>query len=249
MTKGLMKSSLTSKKLYRKCISKPKKHPAHIRYAKYRNIYNKVKQIAKTTYYANQLNTFKNDSKKHGIYQKNMIGKSSDKSGISLHFKHNNAVIKDPYQISNAFCNFFTNVGPSHAAAIPQSKKQFISYLQNCPKRNSNSMFMTPTDASEIRQIIRSLQPKKSRSHDNLSPLVIKLFGEEIAMPLSILINMSMSEGIVPDELKIAKIIPVHKSNAKDDISNYRPISLLPSISKILGKVIYIYKDFSFHSK
>ena len=100
-------------------------------------------------------------------------------------------------------------------------------------------MFMTPTDASEIRQIIRSLQPKKSTSHDNLSPLVIKLFGEEIAMPLSILINMSISEGIVPDELKIAKIIPVHKSNAKDDISNYRPISLLPSISKILGKVIY----------
>ena len=55
-------------------------------------------------------------------------------------------------------------------------------------------------------------------------------------MPLSILINMSM---YVPDELKIAKIIPVHKSNAKDDISNYRPISLLPSISKILGNVVY----------
>ena len=100
-------------------------------------------------------------------------------------------------------------------------------------------MFMTPTDASEIRQIIRSLQPKKSTSHDNLSPLVMKLFGEEIAMPLSILINMSISERIVPDELKIAKLIPVHKSNGKGDISNYRPISLLPSISKILGKVIY----------
>ena len=48
-----------------------------------------------------------------------------------------------------------------------------------------------------------------------------------------------MSEGIVPDELKIAKIIPVYKSNAKDDISNYRPISLLPSICKILGKDVY----------
>ena len=64
MTKGLMQSSITSNKLYRKYISKPKKHPAHIRYAKYRYIYNKVKQIAKTTYYANQLNTFKNDCKK-----------------------------------------------------------------------------------------------------------------------------------------------------------------------------------------
>ena len=100
-------------------------------------------------------------------------------------------------------------------------------------------MLMSPTDASEIREIMKSLQPKKSTSHDNLSALVIKLFGEQIAMPLSILINMSKSKGIVPDELKIAKIIPVHKSKAKEDISNYRPISLLPSISKILGKVVY----------
>ena len=58
-------------------------------------------------------------------------------------------------------------------------------------------------------------------------------------MPLSILINMSMSERILPDELKIVEIIHVHKSNAKDDISNYRPTSLLPSIYKILGKVVY----------
>ena len=68
---------------------------------------------------------------------------------------------------------------------------------------------MTPTDAGETRQIIKSLQPKKSTSHDNLSPLVIKLFGEQIAMPLSILINISVYEGIVPDELKS---IPVHIS-------------------------------------
>ena len=74
---------------------------------------------------------------------------------------------------------------------------------------------MSSTDASEIREIIKSLQPKKSTSHDNLSALVIKLFGEQIAMPLSILINMSMSEGIVPDDLKIAKIIPVHSQTLK----------------------------------
>ena len=79
---------------------------------------------------------------------------------------------------------------------------------------------MSPTDASEIREIIKTLQPKKGTSLDNLSALVITLFGEQIAMALSILRNMSMSEGIVPDELKIAKIIPVHKSNAKYDISN-----------------------------
>ena len=53
-----------------------------------------------------------------------MIAKNNnDKSGISLQFKPNNAVIKNPDQISNAFCDLFTNVGPNHATAIPQSKK------------------------------------------------------------------------------------------------------------------------------
>ena len=52
-------------------------------------------------------------------------------------------------------------------------------------------MFMSPTDATEVREI-KSLQPKKSTSHDNLSALVIKLFGEQIAMPLSILININV---------------------------------------------------------
>ena len=53
-------------------------------------------------------------------------------------------------------------------------------------------MFMSQTDATEVREIIKSLQPKKSTSHDNLSSLVIKLFGEQIAMPLSILININV---------------------------------------------------------
>ena len=126
MTTGLMISFLTSNKLYRKCISKHKTHPAHIRYAKYRNMYNKLKQIAKTTYYGNQLNTLKNDSKKTWNLHKNVTEKNNYKSGISLHFKHINAVIIHPAQISNAFCNFFR---PNHATAIPQSKKQFTSYL------------------------------------------------------------------------------------------------------------------------
>ena len=73
---------------------------------------------------------------------------------------------------------------------------------------------MTPTDASEPRQLIKSLQPKKSASHDNLSPLDIRLFEEEIAMPLSILINMSMSEGIVPDEFMSSACLPRHLASS-----------------------------------
>jgi len=119
-------------------------------------------------------------------YTKNMVVKNNDKSGISLYFKLNNVVIKYTGQISNTFCNFFTNVGQTHATAIPQSKTQFTSYLQNYPKHNSNNLFMSPSDASEIRQILMSLQPKKGTSYNNLSLLVITLFVEQLVTFLCI---------------------------------------------------------------
>ena len=81
-------------------------------------------------------------------------------------------------------------------------------------------MFMSPTDANEIKQIIRSLQLKKRSGHDNLSPHLFKLLAEQISQPIAILIDKSLSEGIVPDEIKIAKIIPVYKSKAKNEFSN-----------------------------
>ena len=56
-----------------------------------------------------------------------MIGRSNDKSGISLHYKHNNAIIKDPDQISNILCYFCIPVGPSHATPISESVKQLTS--------------------------------------------------------------------------------------------------------------------------
>ena len=60
-----------------------------------------------------------------------------------------------------------------------------------------------------------------------------------MAFPLSLLINRSFSEGAVPDLLKIAKVIPVYTSKENDVLSNYRPISVLPSLSKVFKKVMY----------
>ena len=118
MTKGLMKSSITSNKLYRKCIGKSRVHPTYIRYVNYRNLYNKLKQTSKITYYANLFNTSKNDSKKTWQLLKTMIGKHNDKSCIPTCFKYNNGLSNDPDQISNTFCNFVTDIGPNYANAI-----------------------------------------------------------------------------------------------------------------------------------
>ena len=74
-------------------------------------------------------------------------------------------------------------------------------------------------------QIIKDLNPNKS---SDISPRILKLFTHIIAPLLTTLFNNCLRSGIFPDELKIARVIPLYKSGDKSDITNYRPISLLP---------------------
>ena len=127
------------------------------------------------------------------------------------------------------------NVGPRYL----DQKSNVHHILKNC-LNNSNSVFMSATDENEIQQVIMSLRPKKSSGCDNLIQLDVMLFWMQMALLLAILINRSIVDVIAPQDLKIANIIHVCKSNAKNDISNYRPISILLSISKTYWKINYI---------
>jgi len=71
---------------------------------------------------------------------------------------------------------------------------------------------------------------------------------KELALPLAKLANLSLLSGKHPDMLKIAKIIPIFKKGSKLKTSNYRPISLLPNINKIMEKIVYS-RVFDFFNK
>ena len=159
-----------------------------------------------------------------------MLGHSNDKSTIQNTFRYNNQVLHHPKDIANGFCDYFANVGPQFAKMIPTSKYDHNHYLTSQNYPNPSSIFISPTDPSEINKIISGLKSKKSCGHDNLSTSFLKQIALEIAAHISILVNKSLEHGIVPDMHKIAKVIPIYKSKEKDVFSNYRPISLLPSI-------------------
>ena len=149
---------------------------------------------------------------------------------------HNNKIVRDQKQIANNFNSYFTNIGPNLAAKIPTTSHKFMEYLK---PMYANSIFMNPTDYSEINQVIHSLKNSNSKGHDDLSVNTLKSCGELILKPLCILFNKSIQTGIVPDELKIAKIIPIFKSDDKKIVSNYRPISVLPAFSKVFERLVY----------
>ena len=98
---------------------------------------------------------------------------------------------------------------------------------------------MIPTTPADIIAIISSLKSKSISDHDGVSSKLVKDFKYALSIPLSIIINNSLAMGLVPDMAKLAKIIPIYKAMDKKNISNYRPIFLLPVISKILEKVVH----------
>lgn len=92
---------------------------------------------------------------------------------------------------------------------------------------------------SQIYKELRNLKRKKATGLDNFLSGLLKDAASVIAKPLTYIINLSLRSGTVPAEWKEAKVLPLFKSGSSSEIGNYRPISLLPILSKILEKVVY----------
>ena len=109
---------------------------------------------------------------------------------------------------------------------------------------NTKSIFLQPTDENEIRKIAFDLPSKASCGHDRVSNVLLKEIITHIAEPLCLIFNQSILTGEFPDDMKLAEVVPLYKSKEHYNESNYRPISLLTTISKILEKIVYkrVYK-------
>ena len=122
-----------------------------------------------------------------------------------------------------------------YGSSTPKSDKLFNTYLNNKP--NPSSLYFTPTGPTEFLTILKACKAKKSTGDDGSSMILLKQLCEPCSVPLSMIINISLEQGIVPNAMKLAKVIPIYK--AKQEFNNYRPISLLSNISKLLERVVH----------
>ena len=102
------------------------------------------------------------------------------------------------------------------------------------------SVFLTPCNKYEIKELINGLKNKTSSGYDNISNILLKGISDELLEPLTMMFNISLSLGIFLLDMKLADVIPLYKSGSHLMLTNYQPISLLPTISKLLEKVFYI---------
>ena len=136
---------------------------------------------------------------------------------------------------SNDFNNYFSNIAHNLVKKIPQSNRNPLSYLKNITK-NNNTFSFTEVTFNKIRDLITDLKNKNSKDIFGLNVKLIKCVKNEIVIPLTKLINLCLREGICPSVLKRALVVPIFKKGDSNAAENYRPISLLPIISKILEK-------------
>src|ERR1700733_1416209 len=168
------------------------------------------------------------------------ILKSILKGGTSTflqdEFCINNKDNKDKNYIANKFNEYFIEIGSKLAANISPTGTSFMDYLKN-PMQFSIGIELTSPD--ELLSIANNLKLTNNEGVDKINPKIAGCSIEPILAPLPALINCSLCTGVVPDCLKLAKVIPVFKTGDKKQIGNYRPISVLPYFSKCFEKVMY----------
>ena len=144
----------------------------------------------------------------------------------------------NPKDIATQLNTYFANVAPSLINKLnkQQTKKDFSLYLKNSVEP---SFYLTPVTPTEVEDILDSLDDKKASDIYEFPVRIIKQIKSIIKAPLSVIFNESFSSGVFPDELKYAKVTPLHKGKSKLEVNNYRPISVLPIFDKILEKIMY----------
>jgi len=240
VSKGILISRTNKLTLQKVFYNNPTPENSH-NFRTYRNLYNRVIREAKKLYYHQQLDLSRDNPKKAWSILNEITCKKS-KSSLIESLNTPNGLTSDPTIITDHFNVFYTNIANDIAAKINPPNFRSPLEIPTPPIHEGNlfNMSKLPLQQAEIRSALDLLLPKNSKDYNDLSMNFIKKIFSSIERPLLHIFRLSISNGTVPDKLKIAKISPVFKNGDKLNVTNYRPISLLSNFAKILEKIVYV---------
>ena len=205
-------------------------------YRKWRNIVTELIRKAKVEYYRESITQNKCTS---DIWKqlKEMSTTKTNNFTIS-HMTHNGATSQNQEEIANMYNDYITNLSEilKNKESLPFDEKVLSDYVNSKIPLIQPDFTLGYIHDDQVLKLLSTLNVNKSSGTDNLGPRILKLCAPIIYKVVAYLINLSIKTSIFPDKLKEAKITPIYKKGDKSEPCNYRPISILPTLSKIFEK-------------
>jgi hypothetical protein len=192
---------------------------------------------AKQNYFKNLLVNSANDPNSFWSNLKKIF--PSKQKNSTSRFTINSVSTSDSKTIANAFCSYFSN--------IVNKLKTKTYNLKNCvwrqqtfePLRTCKKFKFARVTEKSVHADLRKLKRKKAAGLDDIPPFVLNDAAGVLSIPLTRIINLSFETGVFPTDWKSSELTPIHKFGVKDCINNYRPISVIPAISKIIERIVH----------
>ena len=151
----------------------------------------------------------------------------------------NDNIINDQSKVANMFNDFFVNVAKDIGSdcTVDQNHPSIKAIYNNC--RTEGNLIFECIEEKFVEKQINKLGINKATGKDGLSVKILKLAKPAVVTPITKLINKSIEHSVFPDKLKEAQVVPLHKKNSQLEVGNYRPVSILPVVSKFFERAIF----------
>ena len=217
MTKGILISRMRKNFLCKMYFQNPIRPHLHT-YKNYRNLYNKVIKTSKKLYFQNELIRHQSNLKKTWQLLRKATNSKVKKDNSITNITVNGTFINNPKLIADHFNNFFANVALDITKEINPCNDPLPDYN---PDTNLNFSFTNnPITTSEIVEATEQLNEKKTQDLNGLSTFLLQKIIRTVSTPLCHIFSKSFSTGLIPTQLKIAKIVPLYKSGDKSFLDN-----------------------------
>ena len=204
-------------------------------YKRFKNDLTVSTRNAKRNYFVNTFNGFRRDIRSTLKLLNKLIVDGKSRRSIDC-ILDDDRELTEPLDIAETFNDYFSSVAAVLDSEIPGPTGDPID---NINSKVAQSIFFFPVGTEEISKIVNNLK-NSNYGLDHIPSRIFKLGINFLTLPLSTIVNNSLVCGIFPDALKRASVIPIHKSGPETVKTNYRPISILPLVSKIFEKCVCI---------
>lgn len=234
ITQGLLTSIRKRDKLKKQCTLNPNNIEILNSYKNYRNNLTKLIRKTKYQYYKTKIQSCNNDLKKTWKIVKEATNDITGNCDIKKIVDENDRTLTDPALIADEFNNYFSKVGQRLASKIKKSRPNYIERAGT----NLNSFYFTPLTENELILQIKTLKNNRASGDDLITSEVIKHNHKHLLKPLLHIVNSIFIGGIYPSVLKKTNIVPIFKQGNRELTTNYRPIALTSTLSKLVEKCI-----------